>query len=105
MAPPMKKRKLAVTAVEKIDFDPSARAEYLTGFHKRKVARQKFAQDEAAKKDKEEKLRLRKEVRHICTHSHICRYKPHPVGSDATPANEWTSVAATTAQNRPGETR
>jgi hypothetical protein len=68
MAPPTKKRKITVTAVEKIDFDPSARAEYLTGFHKRKVARQKFAQDEAAKKDKEEKLRLRKEVRYICTH-------------------------------------
>lgn len=68
MAPPTKKRKLTVTAVEKIDFDPSARAEYLTGFHKRKVARQKFAQDEAAKKEKEEKLRLRKEVNHTLTH-------------------------------------
>jgi hypothetical protein len=62
MAPPSKKRKITVTAPEKIEFDPSAREEYLTGFHKRKVARQKFAQDEAAKKEKEEKLRFRREV-------------------------------------------
>jgi ribosomal RNA-processing protein 17 len=63
MGPPTKKRKIAVTVPEKIEFDFSAREEYLTGFHKRKVARQKFAQDEAAKREKEEKLRFRKEVR------------------------------------------
>jgi ribosomal RNA-processing protein 17 len=60
--PPNKKRKINVVVPEKIEFDFSAREEYLTGFHKRKVARQKFAQDEAAKKEKEEKLRFRKEV-------------------------------------------
>jgi hypothetical protein len=64
MAPPTKKRKITVTAPEKIEFDPSAREEYLTGFHKRKVARQKFAQEEIAKREKEEKLQFRKEVRH-----------------------------------------
>ncbi|EAT88875.1 hypothetical protein HBH56_067640 [Parastagonospora nodorum] len=63
MGPPTKKRKIAVTIPEKIEFDFSAREEYLTGFHKRKVARQKFAQDEAAKREKEEKLRFRKELR------------------------------------------
>jgi ribosomal RNA-processing protein 17 len=62
MPPPNKKRKITVVAPEKIEFDPSAREEYLTGFHKRKVARQKFAQEEAAKKEKEEKLRFRREV-------------------------------------------
>jgi ribosomal RNA-processing protein 17 len=62
MPPPSKKRKITVTAPEKIEFDPSAREEYLTGFHKRKVARQKFAQEEIAKKEKEEKLRFRREV-------------------------------------------
>lgn len=60
--PPSKKRKITVVVPEKIEFDFSAREEYLTGFHKRKVARQKFAQDEAAKKEKEEKLRFRKEA-------------------------------------------
>ncbi|KAH7401993.1 nucleolar protein 12-domain-containing protein [Phaeosphaeria sp. MPI-PUGE-AT-0046c] len=63
MPPPNKKRKITVVAPEKIEFDPSAREEYLTGFHKRKVARQKFAQDEIAKKEKEEKLRFRRELR------------------------------------------
>lgn len=62
MPPPNKKRKITVVAPEKIEFDPSAREEYLTGFHKRKVARQKFAQEEIAKKEKEEKLRFRREV-------------------------------------------
>jgi hypothetical protein len=65
MAPPpvSKKRKLAGPAAEKIEFDFSAREEYLTGFHKRKVARMKHAQEENAKKEKEEKLRFRREVR------------------------------------------
>ncbi|KAH7072975.1 nucleolar protein 12-domain-containing protein [Paraphoma chrysanthemicola] len=63
MPPPSKKRKLNVVVPEKIDFDPTAREEYLTGFHKRKVARQKHAQDEAAKREKEEKLRFRRELR------------------------------------------
>ena len=64
MAPPAsKKRKLGVTAPEKIEFDFSAREEYLTGFHKRKLARIKHAQDENAKREKEEKLRFRREVR------------------------------------------
>ncbi|EAT76396.1 hypothetical protein SNOG_16212 [Parastagonospora nodorum SN15] len=61
MGPPKKKRKIAGTVPEKIECDFSAREEYVTDFHKRKVARQKFAQDEAAKRE-EEKLRFRKEV-------------------------------------------
>lgn len=61
--PPSKKRKIKVITEEKIEFDPAAREEYLTGFHKRKVARRKHAEEENAKKDKEEKLRFRREVR------------------------------------------
>jgi hypothetical protein len=61
--PPNKKRKIKTVHEEKIDFDPAAREEYLTGFHKRKLARRKFAEDENIKKEKEEKLRFRKEVR------------------------------------------
>ncbi|KAF2474768.1 terpenoid cyclases/Protein prenyltransferase [Lindgomyces ingoldianus] len=48
---------------QEILFDPAAREEYLTGFHKRKLARAKHAQEEAAKKEKEERLRLRRELR------------------------------------------
>ncbi|KAG9196344.1 hypothetical protein G6011_01465 [Alternaria panax] len=62
-APPSKKRKIAVTVPEKIEFDFSAREEYLTGFHKRKLARIKHAQEENAKREKEEKLRFRRELR------------------------------------------
>lgn len=61
LPPPSKKRKYGV---EEVSFDFDARQEYLTGFHKRKQQRIKLAQEEAAKKAREERLRTRKEV--IC---------------------------------------
>jgi len=57
--PPRKKRK-AASAIEEISFDFSAREDYLTGFHKRKLQRIKHAKEEAAKKDREDKLVARK---------------------------------------------
>ena len=65
MPPPSKKRKVKEVAPEEITFDFAAREEYLTGFHKRKVARIKHAQEEAAKKEREEHLQLRREVRFV----------------------------------------
>lgn len=62
VAPPRKKRKAAST-IEEIAFDSSAREEYLSGFHKRKLQRIKHAKEEAAKRDREEKLTARKIVR------------------------------------------
>merc|ERR1712000_186990 len=59
---PSKKRK-ATPAIEEISFDNDARHEYLTGFHKRKQQRIKHAQDEAAKKARQEKIELRKQAR------------------------------------------
>jgi hypothetical protein len=60
--PPSKKRKIT-SAVEEINFDFDARADFLTGFHKRKVQRAKQAQEEAVKKAKEERVVMRKQVR------------------------------------------
>ncbi|KAG9241441.1 putative ribosomal RNA-processing protein 17 [Calycina marina] len=57
-----KKRKTEHKIAE-INFDFDARAEYLTGFHKRKLERAKKAQVEAAKKAKEEKIVIRKQLR------------------------------------------
>jgi ribosomal RNA-processing protein 17 len=62
MAPTAKRRKLDRNRVEEIAFDPSAREEYLTGFHKRKQARIKQAQELAVKKDKEARVQARREV-------------------------------------------
>ncbi|KAF2645450.1 hypothetical protein P280DRAFT_389373 [Massarina eburnea CBS 473.64] len=62
MPPPSKKRK-AGPAPEQITFDSAAREEYLTGFHKRKVARIKRGQEENAKKDREERIRIRADMR------------------------------------------
>ena len=59
--PPRKKRKSA-PAIEEISFDPSAREDYLTGFHKRKLQRIKHAKEESAKKDREDKIAARRIV-------------------------------------------
>jgi hypothetical protein len=48
--------------VEEISFDNDARADYLTGFHKRKVERAKRAKAEAEKKMREERVVVRKQV-------------------------------------------
>ncbi|CAK7266171.1 hypothetical protein SEPCBS119000_001890 [Sporothrix epigloea] len=60
--PPRKKRK-AEFAIEEINFDNSARSDYLTGFHKRKVQRQKHAQEVASEKARQEKIAFRKELK------------------------------------------
>lgn len=56
-----KKRKTDHKIAE-ISFDFDARADYLTGFHKRKLERAKRAQAEAKKKEREEKIGIRKQV-------------------------------------------
>ena len=53
----------ATHAIEEISFDTDARSEYLTGFHKRKLQRIKNAQEQAAKREREEKVQFRKQVR------------------------------------------
>ncbi|KAF1987806.1 hypothetical protein K402DRAFT_462658 [Aulographum hederae CBS 113979] len=69
MAPPTsKKRRLAPTIKAKehpdtIEFNPQERHEYLTGFHKRKLARAKHAQELAKQKERKELIELRKEIR------------------------------------------
>ncbi|CAK7274924.1 hypothetical protein SEPCBS57363_006413 [Sporothrix epigloea] len=60
--PPRKKRK-AEFAIEEISFDNTARSDYLTGFHKRKVQRQKHAQEIASEKARQEKIAFRKELK------------------------------------------
>lgn len=60
MAPAAKRRK--VEQVEEITFDPEARQEYLTGFHKRKQQRIENARDAAVKREKEERVKERKQV-------------------------------------------
>ena len=62
MIPPPKKRRKASSAIEEIAFDFSAREDYLTGFHKRKLQRIKHAKEEASKKEREEKINARKLV-------------------------------------------
>ncbi|KAI0446592.1 nucleolar protein 12-domain-containing protein [Xylaria telfairii] len=62
LAPPSKKRKRQ-HAIEEIKFDDEARVEYLTGFHKRKLQRAKYAQDQAAEQARQEKVQTRRQIR------------------------------------------
>lgn len=62
MAQISKRRRLNSKQEEEITFDPSARADYLTGFHKRKLARIQNAREIAVKREKEEKVKERKQV-------------------------------------------
>jgi hypothetical protein len=62
LVPPPAKRRKTNSAIDEIHFDFDARADYLTGFHKRKVQRARQAQEEAAKKAKEERIAARKQV-------------------------------------------
>ena len=59
---PPAKRKKSASAIEEINFDFDARQDYLTGFHKRKLQRIKHAQEESAKKEREDRLEARKNV-------------------------------------------
>jgi ribosomal RNA-processing protein 17 len=52
-------------APAEILFDTAAREDYLTGFHKRKLARIKQAQELAKEAAKEEKRSHRREVRSL----------------------------------------
>lgn len=63
---PLKKRRKSAPTIEQISFDTSAREDYLTGFHKRKLQRTKHAKEEAAKKEREEKIAARKIVCLLC---------------------------------------
>lgn len=62
MAPPRKRTKLSTDQPAEILFDVTARQDYLTGFHKRKVARKEHAKETAIKRAKEEKVQERRQV-------------------------------------------
>ena len=56
------KRRKTEHKIPEISFDDAKRADYLSGFHKRKVARIKAAQEENKKKEREERIKVRKQV-------------------------------------------
>ncbi|KAK3700105.1 hypothetical protein LTR37_016108 [Vermiconidia calcicola] len=61
MAPPKKRPRLDQPT--ELIFDPAARQEYLTGFHKRKLQRIENARDAAMKREKEERVKDRRQLR------------------------------------------
>ncbi|RKF61999.1 Ribosomal RNA-processing protein 17 [Erysiphe neolycopersici] len=63
LLPPPNKRHKVGHKIDEISFDINSREEYLTGFHKRKVARIKNAKAEAEKKSKEDRRIFRKKLR------------------------------------------
>ncbi|KAB8337104.1 hypothetical protein FH972_021408 [Carpinus fangiana] len=81
MPPPApKRRKLDPRkhALEEVTFDPAARAEYLTGFQKRKQQRAKAAQETAARKAREQAIadrRALREQRRVDLENHVRQVK------------------------------
>lgn len=62
MGPGFKRRKLT-PKVEEVNFDDTARQDFLTGFRKRKQQRIKHAQGVAEKRAREERVQDRKKVK------------------------------------------
>ncbi|KAK3308566.1 nucleolar protein 12-domain-containing protein [Chaetomium strumarium] len=102
--PPPKKRKIT-HAIEEITFDKDARAEYLTGFHKRKQARIKHAQEIAERKARQDRIEMRKQIReqrrqaveeHVEAINKILREAEHAGTSDQNNAGseeEWEGLS------------
>ncbi|KAK0727886.1 nucleolar protein 12-domain-containing protein [Lasiosphaeria miniovina] len=63
VAPAPPKRRKTVHKIEEITFDKDARAEYLSGFHKRKVERSKQAKEQLEAQARLDKISARKQVR------------------------------------------
>lgn len=70
LVPQTKKRRKTAYAIEEIKFDPSAREDYLTGFHKRKLQRIKHAKEESARKERQDRIEAR---RIVCQHHGLLR--------------------------------
>ncbi|KAK8041137.1 hypothetical protein PG994_014144 [Apiospora phragmitis] len=81
---PSKKRKNTHT-IEEISYDPDARSEYLTGFHKRKLQRVKNAQEQAAKQARQEKIDARREkvANHVKTVQELLRTADRAGGANS----------------------
>ncbi len=62
LLPPQGKKRKLEHKIQEITFDNDARTEYLTGFHKRKQARIKQAQQIAQEKARKERIEMRKQV-------------------------------------------
>ncbi|ESK97128.1 protein required for cell viability rrp17 [Moniliophthora roreri MCA 2997] len=59
------KKRAKRTQVKQVIFDEDARREFLTGFHKRKVAKAEAARKKAAEREKRERLQTKKEQRRM----------------------------------------
>ncbi|KAF4620688.1 hypothetical protein D9613_000768 [Agrocybe pediades] len=59
------KKKLRRDQVKEVLFDDNARRDFLTGFHKRKVAKAEAARSKAKEREKQERLEARREQRRM----------------------------------------
>ncbi|PPQ63470.1 hypothetical protein CVT24_005127 [Panaeolus cyanescens] len=59
------KKKAKRDQVKEVLFDDEARREFLTGFHKRKLAKAEAARNKAKEREKQERLQLRREQRQM----------------------------------------
>ena len=62
MGPAAKRQKTSKYGVDEVKFDTDARHDFLSGFHRRKQARIRHAQEVGKQKERQAKIEERKEV-------------------------------------------
>ncbi|KAL0577312.1 hypothetical protein V5O48_004668 [Marasmius crinis-equi] len=83
--------------VKEVLFDEHARREFLTGFHKRKVAKADAARKKAAEREKQERLETRREQRRMLKQqaAENAAQVEKAYGATLSDEAEWTGISAT----------
>ncbi|KAI0940523.1 hypothetical protein AcW1_003696 [Taiwanofungus camphoratus] len=95
--------------IKEIVFDDAARSEFLTGFHKRKLAKKEAARKKAQEREKQERLDARREKRQLLAARAAQNaaeteeaYRAHVDGEDESGA-EWAARASSSRSAPRGE--
>ncbi|KAJ7251539.1 nucleolar protein 12-domain-containing protein [Mycena haematopus] len=101
------KKRAKSTQIKEILFDDDARREFLTGFHKRKLAKADAARKKAAEKEKQERLQARREQRRELRERALENaaqvekaYGAMVNGDNEDEDDEWTGVSASAGKGK-----
>ncbi|KAF9268957.1 hypothetical protein L218DRAFT_940743 [Marasmius fiardii PR-910] len=91
------KKRVKRSQVKEVVFDEEARREFLTGFHKRKVAKAEAARKKAAEREKEERLETRREQRRMLKQqaAENAAQVEQACGAILPDDDEWTGISET----------
>ncbi|KAL0072439.1 hypothetical protein AAF712_000202 [Marasmius tenuissimus] len=91
------KKRAKRNQVKEVLFDEDARREFLTGFHKRKVAKAEAARKKAAEREKQERLETRREQRRMLKEqaAENAAQVEQAYGAILPDETEWTGISGT----------